>query len=219
MNQPAHEDGNLPQARRNLGNAISALIDPKPNSRKLDNGTTRIDWIDSLYDQLIDAIPGGQGNATRVPQSSPPMCIDAAELKHEIDKATATWEPRPEIDASQQNPPPITIIRLQALDARTWRPQDTRTIEQITNNIENWCDTITALLNPTPRWHLPNPCPACNTAVVYRKNSAAETVRQPALQIGPTGCVCQNCHHEWAPAYFQHLARVMGYELPQGILE
>lgn len=30
--QPVHEDGNLPEARRNLGNAISALIDPKPNT-------------------------------------------------------------------------------------------------------------------------------------------------------------------------------------------
>ena len=207
-------DGNLPAARRRLGNAISALVEPKPNTRKLDDGTTSIDWIDSLYDQLVDAIPGGQGNASRVPQSSPPMCIDAAELKHEIDVAIAAWEPRPVIDATRNTP--ITLVRLQSLEKRAWRPQDTHGVEQIATNLEAWCESIKNLLNPAPKWHLPNPCPACDVAVVYRKNSADETVRQPALQIGPTGCVCQNCHHEWQPQYFQHLARVMGYELPNG---
>lgn len=218
MSQPHHEDGNLPEARKKLGNAISALIDPKPTNRTLENGTTRIEWIDSLYDQLTDAIPGSQGNATRVPQSSPPMCIDAVDIMRKIDAKTAEWEPRPEIDISTDTPP-IAIIRLQAIDKRGWRPQDAGLVESIAGEIEAWCKDITTLLNPTPRWHLPNPCPACETPVVYRRNSSGETVRQPALQIGPTGCVCQNCHHTWAPEYFQHLAQVLGYELPSGVLE
>ena len=113
MSQPiVDEDGHLPAAKIELSNAVSALIEPKPRSRELEDGTTSIDWVDSLYDQLLDAVPGGQGNASRVPQSSPPMCLDAAELKAEIDTATAIWEPRPQIDASQANIPPITIIRL-----------------------------------------------------------------------------------------------------------
>ncbi|AXQ51835.1 hypothetical protein SEA_COLT_256 [Mycobacterium phage Colt] len=29
----------------------------------------------------------------------------------------------------------------------------------------------------------------------------------------------QNCHTTWAPEYFQHLAKVLGYGLPQGVLE
>lgn len=220
MTQPhTNEDGNLPQARRHLSNAVSALIDPKPDARKMDDGTQRIDWIEPLYDQLCEAIPGGQGNASRVAQSSPPMCIDAAELKHEIDTAVSTWEPRPVIDPEKTQLTPMTVVRLQSLEKRTWRPQDAKGVEQIATNIESWCESIKTLINPPPRWHLPNPCPACNVAVVYRKNSGDETVRQPALQIGPTGCVCQNCHHEWAPAYFQHLARVMGYDLPVGVLE
>lgn len=213
MTQPA-EDGHLPAAKTRLGNAISALIDPKP---EYTDGTTR--WRDSLYDQLHDAIPGSQGNASRVPQSSPPLCIDAVELKTEIDTAIAAWEPRPQIDAAQDNPPPITTIRLKAIEHRAWRPQDTHSIDQIAGNIEAWCESIKTMLNPPPKWSLPNPCPACDTAIVYRKNSAAETVRQPALQIGPAGCVCQNCHHTWAPEYFQHLAQVLGYELPAGVLE
>lgn len=213
------EDGNLPAARARLGDAISALVDPKPKNREMDDGTNRIEWVDSLYDQLIDAVPGSQGNGSRTAQSSPPMCLDAAELKSEIDTATAAWEPRPLIDASQQAPQPITIIRLQSLQQRTWRPQDTRSIDQIATNILSWCESITTLLNPVPKWTLPNSCPACDVAIVYRKNSSGETVRQPALQIGPEGCFCQNCHYTWGPQYFTHLAKVLGYELPSGVLE
>lgn len=218
MSQPIETDGNLPAARNKLSNAISALIDPKPTHRQLDDGTNRIEWMDSLYDQLTAAIPGSQGNASRVPQSSPPMCIDAVDITRKIDARTAEWEPRPEIDASRPTPP-IAVIRLQAIDKRGWRPQDASLVEQIAGEIEAWCKDITALLNPAPRWHLPNPCPACETAVVYRRNSSDEVVRQPALQIGPNGCVCQHCHHTWAPEYFQHLAQVLGYKLPPGVLE
>lgn len=213
-----HEDGNLPAALHRLGNAISALIDPKPHTRQLDDGDTRIEWIDALYDQLCDAVPGGQGNATRIPQSSPPMCIDAVDLLREIHQAVTELIPRPAITAGADNPP-IDVIRLRELDLQSWRPQDCDRLDTITNQINSWCEQIKTLLNPTPKWTLPNPCPACGTAIVYRKNSAGETVRQPALQIGPMGCACQHCHHTWEPAYFQHLARVMGYELPPGVLE
>ncbi|WP_396921645.1 hypothetical protein [Mycolicibacterium sp.] len=179
MSQPIETDGNLPAARNKLSNAISALIDPKPTHRQLDDGTNRIEWMDSLYDQLTDAVPGRT------------ISCDT----------------------------PIAVIRLQAVERRTWRPQDTTLVESIAAEIEAWATEIRSLLDPVKRWTLPNPCPACDTAIVYRRNSANETVRQPALQIGPNGCVCQNCHHTWAPEYFQHLAQVLGYELPSGVLE
>lgn len=214
-NLEAHEgDGNLPLAKTRLGNAVSALIDPKPVHHDGD-----LHWVESLYDQLTDEIPGSQGNQSRVAQSSPPMCIDAAELKGEIDTAIAVWEPRPVVDVSTDNVPSMTVIRLQSLGARGWRPQDVRAVNQIAGNIEAWCESIKALLNPPPKWHLPNPCPACDVAIVHRKNSAGETVRQPALKIGPSGCICQNCNHEWGPQLFQHLANVLGYKLPEGVLE
>ncbi|MEW2478705.1 hypothetical protein AB0876_03865 [Mycobacterium sp. NPDC049093] len=222
MSQPIETDGNLPAARNKLSNAISALIDPKPHTvrREYDDGTSvNVEWIDSLYDQLSDAVPGGQGNASRVPQSSPPMCIDAVDLMRKIESATAEWEPRPNIDAITDAEQAMPVIRLQAVERRTWRPQDTTLVENIAAEIESWATEIRSLLDPVKRWTLPNPCPACDTAIVYRRNSANETVRQPALQIGPAGCVCQNCHHTWAPEYFQHLAQVLGYELPSGVLE
>lgn len=212
-----HEDGNLPAALHRLGNAISALIDPKPHTRQLDDGDTRIEWIDALYDQLCDAVPGGQGNATRIPQSSPPMCIDAVDLLNEIRHTLAKLAPRPEIDAL--NPAPIDVVRLRELDDRQWRPQDCDTIDTLTARINGWCESIKTMINPEPKWSLPNPCPACSTAIVYRHNSAGEIVRQRALQIGPLGCVCQNCHQVWQPEYFRHLASVLGYELPPSVLE
>lgn len=214
MTTQPEEDGNLPAALTKLGDAISALVDPKPQTVE-----DTICWVDSLYDQLCEEIPGSQGNRSRVPQSSPPLCIDAAELKAEIDTAVACWEPRPPIDASVDDPPPLTVLRLQCIEKRGWRPQDVHGIDQITGNLVSWCEDIQALLNPPPRWHLPNKCPACDVAIVYRKNSSGETVRQPALQIGASGCVCQNCRHEWGPQLFQHLAAVLGYELPSGVLE
>ena len=217
--QQPEQDGNLPAARRKLSNTISQLIDPKPNNRTLDNGTNRIEWVDSLYDQLTDALPGGQGNGGTIPQSSPPMCIDAVDILTRIEKQAAQWHPRPELDAADPNPNHISVIRLQQLDRRTWRPQDVEHIDTITTTINAWCEEIRALLNPQPKWTLPNPCPACDTAIVYRRNSAGETVRQPALQIGPTGCKCQKCNHTWAPEFFRHLAGVLGYELPTGVLE
>lgn len=215
----AHDDGNLPAARRNLGNAISALIDPKPHNRQLDNGNNRIEWVDSLYDQLTDCIPGGQGNGRSTPQSSPPMCIDAVDLLKKIHHDLAELVPHPNIDGSTDNPAPIDVIRLRDLDKRTWRPQDCDLIGKTTDKIMGWCDQIRSLINPERKWTLSNPCPACGTAIVYRRSSAGELVRQPALQIGSHGCVCQHCRHVWNPEYFQHLAAVLGYGLPTGVIE
>lgn len=214
--EPIAEDGNLPEARRELGNAISTLIDPKPHH---DNETDTTRWVESLYIQLIEEVPGQQGTGHGVPRSIPPLCLDAADLLNEIDTAVACWEPRPQLDASNDNPPPITVIRLTTIEKRRWRPQDVNGINQIISNINSWVASIKQLLTPQRHWTLPNPCPACDTAVVYRKDSAGELVRQPALQIGPNGCECQRCHNKWAPEYFSHLARTLGYQLPPGVLE
>jgi hypothetical protein len=54
---------------------------------------------------------------------------------------------------------------------------------------------------------------------VYHRDSAGELVRQPALQIGVWGCECMACRAFWAPDRFVFLARVLGYELPEGVLE
>lgn len=208
------EDGSLPESRRRLADAISGLVDPKPET--VDD---KLLWTDCVYIQLLEAVPGEKGARTGVSRSQPPLWVDASDLLNEIDTAVSCWEPRPNIDASDDDLPPMTVIRLHAIEDRQWRPQDCHSMEQIAGNVESWTASITTLLSPVARWSLPNPCPACNTAIVYRKDSAGDMVRQPALQIGPNGCECQRCHHIWAPEYFTHLARVMGYELPAGVLE
>lgn len=205
-------DGNLPAAKRQLADAIHALTG---------RTTTMIDgrqyWGDSLYVQLRDAVPGAQGTALgAVARSMPPMWVDASDLLNQIDVAVEAWQPSAGYEIHEL---PDTVRRLHLLEDRPWRPQDTRQVTQIGDACQEWANAVDGLLNPAPRWTLSQACPACDTKTVYRRDSAGETVRQAALQIGPLGCECQKCHTTWAPAYFQHLAQVLGYELPDGVLE
>lgn len=234
--EPVDADGSLPESRKRLEDAVSGLVDPQPElagsplcpdchnedcpkTCEVHNCVGHTTWTDSLYLRLSGAVPGGQGQGHGIACSSPPLNIDATELKQEIDVAVAAWEPRPLLDLAQGDPPPMTVVRLEALEKRRWRPQDTRSMDQISGNIEAWNESIKALLNPTPRWHLPNPCPACDKTVVYRKNSAGEPVRQPALQLtADGGCECASCHYVWAPYRIQILAAALGYPLPEGVL-
>ncbi|MCH5645146.1 hypothetical protein [Gordonia sp. ABSL49_1] len=276
MTSPTPLDGDLPTARKHLGDAIHALAgrtrttinrDPNPDIReeldhqhaanidrinnhadtaierlnrinadpngtitqtinderthKLHNAqqrheeqvvalTTHIDWNDSLYTQLHTMLGGAQGTQLgNTARSMPPLWIDATDLLNTIDRGIATID----------NGPGDTTTRLHRIADRTWRPQDVTTIETLTAQLWRWTHAIQELLNPTPRKALPNPCPNCSTSVVYRKDSAGDTIRQPALQIGTHGCECQHCHTIWAPEYFRHLANVLGYALPEGVLE
>lgn len=202
-----HEDGNLPAALRQLGQAIHKLTDP--TTAWINNQTTQ---APSPYQQLQDATPGQQGTGHGPSRSIPPCWLDAIELLNEIDLAVEIMQP-----AYTGTPP--TIGRLKWLLQRKWRPQDTHQIEQLATNIHTWATEIETLLNPEPQWTLPNPCPACQTAVIYRKDISGDLIRKPALTIGPNGCTCLNCKAQWGPAYFTHLARVLGYQMPTGVLE
>ncbi|MDT0223478.1 hypothetical protein [Gordonia sp. AC31] len=172
--------------------------------------TAQVDWNDSLYEQLAAMIAGAQGTQLGgTARSMPPLWVDAADLITTIDRDIAALEPEPG----------TTIERLHRIADRGWRPQDVDHIDNLTAQITRWAQSIQDLLDPPKRKALPNPCPHCNTAIVYRKDSAGEVVRQPALQIGPHGCECQNCYTNWGPGYFRHLAAVLGYPLPEGVLE
>lgn len=220
--QDGHEDGNLPEARRKLSNAISALIDPKPHTLKRDDGTT-VEWLDSLYVQLVEAVPGERKHRTGVSASQPPMWVDASDQLGVIDRTVTSWHPQQPIfdgDLTPEHPPtPPTVARLQSLEATKWRPQDCSLLDGYTAQLVVWCDKITELLADAPKLTLPNPCPACGTKIVYRHDSAGDLVRRPALHIGANGCTCQHCRHTWGPELFTHLARVLGYEMPAGVLE
>lgn len=222
--QPIDEDGNIVAAMQRLDNAISALIDPKPETRQLDDGSTAIEWLDPLYTQLVEAVPGEKKHRTGVSTSQPPMWIDASDLLHKINQMIISWEkhwpiPLPSMWPFAYDDEYPTIQRLRILNRRKWRPQDTTTVETHAAHLESWADKIRELLADTPKLTLPNPCPNCDVAIVYRHDSAGDLVRRPALNIGQHGCECQNCHYIWSPAYFTHLAMVLGYDKPQGVLE
>lgn len=105
------EDGNLPAARQRLGNAISALIDDKPHTIQHDTQGTRVEWVQSLYTQLADAVhtgPGQDGAYLGVPASKPPLWTEAADILRDIDKTIRKWQPDPGIfdgDLTNENPP------------------------------------------------------------------------------------------------------------------
>ncbi|BDE13500.1 hypothetical protein Mkiyose1665_18330 [Mycobacterium kiyosense] len=87
-------------------------------------------------------------------------------------------------------------------------------------NVESCCFSVQSLLHPASVKHVSAPCPACGAATAYRRDSAGELVRVPALQIvTETGCTCQVCRHTWGPGLFMHLARVLGFGAPTGVLE
>lgn len=205
-------DGQLPAARTNLDHAITALIDPRPQT----SHTGEIQWSDSLYDQLVEAIPGSYLGRSGAPKSQPPLWIAAVDTLKEIDTAICGWQP----EILDRNPLiRAAIQRLGVLRLKTWRPQDVEHLQRITADLNRFTLKIEQLFTENHTKHLPAPCPACNTKTIYRTDDAGEKVRQPALQIGVLGCECMNCHHIWGPALFMHLARVLGYQLPEGVLE
>lgn len=211
-----NDEHHLPQARNDLNHAIRALINPQPAYTS--SGTV---WLDSLYLQLQAAIPGEKQHRSGVARSQPPAWIDAIDTLRDIDRTVTTWEPRwPAIPGDLTgDPEPPTVLRLRIIRDRTWRPQDTGEVKKIAAKIRSWVDRITTLLADDHVKHISAPCPACGKQTVYRKDSAGELVRQPALQITTMGCVCQACRASWSPDLYMHLARVLGYDLPAGVLE
>lgn len=201
-----HEDGALPLALNLLEDAMHALCGPRS---QIVEG--RVIYSPSRYLQLRDALMGEQVNTGGGggSKSRPPMWTDAFDLLNEIDVAVEVWQP-----AFTGVPP--TVGRLHWLQQRKWRPQDVRQITQITQAVAEWAASIDALLDPPRKWTLPNPCPACNTAIVQRRDGAGENVRQPALHLDPTGCTCLRCKAHWPPEQFVFLSRVLG-SLPDNI--
>lgn len=210
--KPETRDGDLPGALTALDRAISTLTHPKPHHRQLDNGTTRINWAPALYQQLDDAVTAAaqDGDYHGTPRSKPPLWVEATDLKHEIDRTTRKWA------APDQ---PDTPSRLATITETHWRPQDTPKLAAWTQQIHSWTRRIQELLAPETRKHLDHDCPACGKRHVHRWIDG-ERIQQPALKISPERCWCLNCKAQWDfPQYLAHLCRLLGYELPPGVLE
>jgi hypothetical protein len=197
----------LPAALDRLSAAVESLVDP---IKVTHDGA--IVSAPSLYEQLIAAIPGGRGElmGRRGCRAMAPLRTDALDLRIEIDNAVRGWLPEPG----------STAARLRALAAKRWRPQDTGDVVKIAARIESWSIAIDSMLNPAHVRHVSAPCPACGAKSAFRRDAAGETVRVPALQIvTERGCTCLVCRHTWGPELYLHLARVLGFETPAGVIE
>lgn len=204
----ATADGCLPAALDRLYAAVAALVDEGKQSF---DGT--ILSAPSVYAQLLDEVPSKPGRDEHVRgrrQMVAPVRCDALDLLNEIDTAVKAWHPRGT----------STPARLRGLAARKWRPQDTRSLEQIAAGVESWVVQIRSLLSPQHVKHVSAPCPACGATTVYRRNSSGEWVRQAALQVvAEQGCTCAACKHTWTPDRYLFLCKVLGFNLPAGCLE
>lgn len=199
-------DGNIQAARTKLGRAVQKLTAPRPAVYHA--GTF---YAPSLYNCLISDLAGTQGvDHKSHAKSQPPIWIDASMLRTEIDVQTVKWLPVPG----------ETPDRLQRLSFKTWRPQDTDHVREMARIVAGWCDSILNLLDPEGHKFISAPCPSCGKELIYRRDSAGDQVRQPALKLVVSqGCTCQACGAFWAPEKFLFLGRLLGYEIPEGVLE
>jgi hypothetical protein len=199
--------GYLPAALDRLRAATSGLVDP---IKQMTDGVVLS--APSLYEQLVGEMPTDEGHAMgrMVGRSVPPVWIDALDLRVEIDDETRKWQPDR----------PNTPARLRAVAARPWRPQDTSGMDKISCRVEGWAVTVRCLLTPASVKHVSAPCPACGAKSAFKRDSAGERVRVPALQIvTELGCTCLVCRYTWGPELYLHLARVLGFGGPTGVLE
>lgn len=199
------EDGQIKPALAAFKAAVADLCDQTPTLHH-----SSLIRADSLYWQLECAVGGANPAAgSGTSKSRPPIWTDALDLKQEIDTGVSEW-------CSGTNTP----AKLRWLTNAKYRPQDTGLLEKRTNTIAIWCTRIEELFNPPHVKHISAPCPACGNTHAYRRDNTGEHVRVPALQIiAEHGCTCIVCHATWAPDHYLHLCRVLGFDLPAGVLE
>jgi hypothetical protein len=198
-------DGNIVHAKTKLSRAIQRLTEPRPG---IYHDCTL--YAPSLYNCLKSDLAGTQGDTRTPAKSLPPIWLDASMLLTDIDVQAVKWFP------SAMD----TTDRLQRLTVKAWRPQDTDHVRDITRTVNSWCESIINLLDPESQKFISAPCPSCSKEMVYRRDSAGDEVRQPALKLVVSqGCTCQACGAYWAPERFMFLGRLLGYEMPEGVLE
>lgn len=207
--QNARHDGELKPALTRMRRAVDDLIEPRATI--VNNAVVK---APSLYMQLFDSIRGEQGTANgSAARSMPPVWVDAADMLNNIDLMVSVWQP------GFSGVPP-TVARLRLFVGQQWRPQDTRSVEQIAGIVEAWVSEIEGLLDPISTKYVSAACPACGERWAYRTDSAGEQVRVPALRIvTETGCTCQACGASWGPEKYLFLCNLLGFERPAGVLE
>lgn len=193
--------------------AVHDLVGMRTGTVETETGN-RVGVRDSRYTEIMADIQGQQGTAFGgVARSMPPLWVDAVDWLKTVDATVAEW--------SGDHGRASTPDRLFSLSELSWRPQDVPLLQRMTESILRWCKKADVLLDPPEKhqWELVAPCPACDAKTVHRPDSGGEWVRQAALTVNADGCVCLACETKWSPIYFQFLARTIGCDLPEGVLE
>ena len=195
-------DEYLPAARKHLDDAISILVDPKPDWR---DGS--ITWVMSWLEQLLIHIAGTTRERSGG-SAGCPIWPDAFDLARDIEVTVAGWQKGE-----------TTQHRLRLFGERKWRPQDAPQMHDHATSIERWVDAIRSLLDPISVKEISEPCPACGATAAYRRNTAGEMVRSAALQLTIDQCKCLKCRVVWQQDHFQLLAAAIGCDKPAGVVK
>lgn len=209
-------------ARRELDAAVHALVGIRHDMIERDGGSRRV-VLPSLYDELCEARMGEQssGGARRpLPGSRAPGWADALSLVVEIDQRAAAWHPVAPAEPADR---PVTARRLWALADRTWTPEEIGAVRRKTAAVRRWVNLANTLL-PAPdeaahQWDLRAPCPACGETSILVDSGAGEQVRRYVLRADRSAAQCVSCGTSWAPEQYRLLARMIGADLPDGVLE
>jgi len=206
---------NLPAALAELRDAHYDLCSPRTDGEG--------HWAPSLYEQLADAIDGVDGAGVYCGRSSrPPVWMPAMVLRQEIDERTREWHPEPVAGE------PVAVARLRALLDASWRPQDAEHVREIAYQVRVWVRQINQLLYPEQVKHIRTPdgdgfaaCPQCGTRTIRRfDESDQQWTTVPVLQWRVNaGTTCLACQAHWGVEHTLWLGRVLGFELPAGVLE
>lgn len=213
-------DTALIPARNRLTDTITNLIDPK----RVILPTGRHTWLDSVYQQLTDAAYEKHALGGGRTQPASPLWIDATDTLRAIDTLARVEHPdNPGFDSQDRHQKAATthptVLRLQAIDKRRWRPQDTEHVNQLRDHLDTLTLKAEHLLTPSIHWHLPNPCPDCGATHVHTDDNG-ELVRRPALELSEHYCRCTNpdCDGYWPSSRFQWLGRRLGNQPPEGVI-
>jgi hypothetical protein len=201
----ASDEAQLPIALEHLYAAVGGLVDPR---KELVAGS--IVAQPSMYESLVDEIEPSRGNGSGrfIGKSRPPLWVDAFDLRTDIDNTVKQWQPGKG----------STPRRLHSLSSRCWRPQDTQRIREHTRDLQGWAMSIRSVLNPEHVKEIAAPCPACGRRWVYKQHGG-ENIRAAALQlIAHQGCSCQACKTHWPPERYLFLCRLLGFDLPAGVI-
>lgn len=196
----------LPAALDSLYSAVGRLCEQR---KEFHQGVMRVG--PSLYETLLSEIPRGKSRGetfiSGAASSRPLVWCDAVDLRKTIDGTVRRWAPGA-----------TTPDRLRAVAAKRYRPQDVELVADRAALIGSWAVSIKNLIEPEPVKTISAACPACGVDRVYR-DYAGERVRQPALQITSAGCTCAACHAVWTPDRYVFLCRLLGFDLPAGVLD